>query len=165
MCPPTPHPPVGPWCGGVEGKLGGLQVVGENCMFAPPLTLASSCPLSRQCWHVTSTHFQTVKVGGCCPMVTLGHRGTVLNQSELPFGRTWPTAMVVALLCVDPPQSHETGTVRGLRWHNLPRERKGKEGGKGRQAEGGHKVGRGRWAPPPTDGKSSRKGQGQVARG
>ena len=29
----------------------------------------------------------------------------------------------VALLCVDPTQSSETGTIRGLCWHTLPRER------------------------------------------
>ena len=34
-----------------------------------------------------------------------------------PLGCTWPTARAVALLCVDPTQSSETG--------NLPRERKG----------------------------------------
>ena len=33
------------------------------------------------------------------------------------------------LPCVDPTQSSETGTVWGLRWHNLPRERKGEYGG------------------------------------
>ena len=31
----------------------------------------------------------------------------------------------VAIICVDPTQSNEPGTVRGLCWHNLPRERKG----------------------------------------
>ena len=42
-----------------------------------------------------------------------------------PLGRRWPTARAVTLLRVDPTQSSERGTVRGLRWHNLPRERKG----------------------------------------
>ena len=38
---------------------------------------------------------------------------------------TWPTVRAVALLRVGPTQSSETGTVQGLHWHNLPRERKG----------------------------------------
>ena len=42
-----------------------------------------------------------------------------------PLGRLWPTARAIALLRVDPTQSSETGTVRGLRWHNRPRETKG----------------------------------------
>ena len=44
---------------------------------------------------------------------------------ECPLGRTWPMARAVALLRVDPTRGSETGTVRGLRWHALPRERKG----------------------------------------
>ena len=40
--------------------------------------------------------------------------------------RTWATARAVALPRVDPTRSSETGTVRGLRWHNVPRESKGK---------------------------------------
>ena len=40
---------------------------------------------------------------------------------------TWPTAKAVALLRVDSTRSSETGKVRGLCWHNRPRERKGKE--------------------------------------
>ena len=34
-----------------------------------------------------------------------------------------------AFLCVDSTQRSETGQVRGLRWHNRPREREGKECG------------------------------------
>ena len=44
-----------------------------------------------------------------------------------PLGRTWPTAKAVAFLCVESTQRSETGQVRGLRWHNRPREWKGKE--------------------------------------
>ena len=40
-------------------------------------------------------------------------------------GYSWPTARAPALLYVDPTQSTETRIVRGLGWHNLPRERKG----------------------------------------
>ena len=43
-----------------------------------------------------------------------------------PLGHTWPTATAVALLRVDTTRGSETGKVWGLRWHNLPRERKGK---------------------------------------
>ena len=46
-----------------------------------------------------------------------------------PLGRTWPTAKAFAFLCVDPTQRSETGQVRGLRWHNRPREWEGKECG------------------------------------
>ena len=49
-----------------------------------------------------------------------------------PGERPWPTARAVALLRVDPTQGSETGTVRGIRWHHLPRERKGESRGKGR---------------------------------
>ena len=34
------------------------------------------------------------------------------------------------------PRSSETGTVRGLRWHNFPRERNGVQGRPGREREG-----------------------------
>ena len=44
-----------------------------------------------------------------------------------PLGRTWPTAKAFAFLCVDLTQRSETGQVRGLRWHNRPREWEGKE--------------------------------------
>ena len=52
-------------------------------------------------------------------------------------------------------------------WRNLQRERKGVSGGKDRagRERRGHEVVRGRWAPPPTEGKGARKGQGSVARG
>ena len=43
-----------------------------------------------------------------------------------PLGHTWPTAKVVAFLCVDLTQRSETRQIRWLRWHNLPKERKGK---------------------------------------
>eukprot|EP00670_Eutreptiella_braarudii_P019865 CAMPEP_0174351056 /NCGR_PEP_ID=MMETSP0811_2-20130205/8298_1 /TAXON_ID=73025 ORGANISM="Eutreptiella gymnastica-like, Strain CCMP1594" /NCGR_SAMPLE_ID=MMETSP0811_2 /ASSEMBLY_ACC=CAM_ASM_000667 /LENGTH=85 /DNA_ID=CAMNT_0015479915 /DNA_START=202 /DNA_END=455 /DNA_ORIENTATION=+ len=34
----------------------------------------------------------------------------------------WSKARAIALLRVDPTLSSEAGPVRGLRWHNLPRE-------------------------------------------
>ena len=37
-------------------------------------------------------------------------------------GHPWPTVQAGALLCVDPTRGSDTGTVRGLRWHNRPRE-------------------------------------------
>ena len=50
------------------------------------------------------------------------------NPPPPPLGvSTWTHLAngAVALLRVDPTQSSETGTVRGLRWHNLPREGEG----------------------------------------
>ena len=72
-----------------------------------------------------------------------------------------PTSRAAALFCVDLTLSSETGTNWGLRWHKLPRERKGVENRPGEQA---HKV-CGQCALLPEEGKGSRKGQGQVARG
>ena len=48
------------------------------------------------------------------------------EMSHRGGGGVCPTALLLGP-CVDPTQtqSSETGTVRGLRWHNLPRERKG----------------------------------------
>ena len=54
----------------------------------------------------------------------------------------------VALLRVDPTRSSETGTVRGLRWHNLPRERKGVWGGEDGPGRG---TGRAQGDERPTD--------------
>ena len=62
---------------------------------------------------------------------TIGHPG----PQKLPLGKVWGVHFDVhgqwqgadptlSLRCVDPTQSSETGTVRGIRWHNL----KGKEG-------------------------------------
>ena len=51
--------------------------------------------------------------------------GSSTASMGCPLGRTWPTARAVALLCVDPTQSSESGTVQRLCWHSLPRERKG----------------------------------------
>ena len=45
-------------------------------------------------------------------------------------------AMSVALLCVDPTQSSETGAVRGLPLHNLPRESLCREVGIGQTGRG-----------------------------
>ena len=85
-----------------------------------------------------------------------------------PFGRPhYPpppfcenNALVRALLRVDLTQSSETGTVPGLRWHNLLRERRVmREVRIAKDGEGGHKEVRGRWAVPPTEGEGSREGQ------
>ena len=50
-----------------------------------------------------------------------------LSSEPVPPPRTWPTAKAFAFLCVDSTQRSETGQVRGLRWHNRPREWEGKE--------------------------------------
>ena len=42
-----------------------------------------------------------------------------------PLGRPWPPSRAIALLREAPTQSSETGTVQGIRRHNLPRERRG----------------------------------------
>ena len=83
------------------------------------------------------------------------------------FGRISQMSRAVALLCVDLTQSSEAGTVRELCWHDLPRERKGVWGGKdrARPVDQGHWVVRSQWALIPTEGKGSRKGQGEVWRG
>ena len=52
--------------------------------------------------------------------------GVQLDTPPPPKG-TWPTAKASAFLCVDSTQRSETGQVRGLRWHNRPREWEGKE--------------------------------------
>ena len=43
------------------------------------------------------------------------------------LGHTWPMAKAFAFLCVDSMRRSETGQVRGLCWHNRPREWKGRE--------------------------------------
>ena len=48
-----------------------------------------------------------------------GGGGSPTAGRGCPLGRTRPTATAVALLCVDPTQSSETGKVEGLHWHNL----------------------------------------------
>ena len=69
-------------------------------------------------------------VGVHCPPPPPGSDTEALCQPPPPPpGRPWPAAKAVALLRVDSTRSIETGTVRGLRWHNRPRERKGKEWG------------------------------------
>ena len=60
------------------------------------------------------------------PKATVGERPLTAGVGG-PLGRTWPTANAVAFLRVDSTRSSETGKVRGLRWHNRPKERKGKE--------------------------------------
>ena len=58
------------------------------------------------------------------PPWTVGE-GYLTASMGAPLGRNWPAARAVALLRVDLTRSSETGTVRGLRWHNQPRERRG----------------------------------------
>ena len=50
-----------------------------------------------------------------CPLPAVGEEPPTAGM-ECPLGRTWPMARAVALLCVDPTQSNETGTVGG--WHD-----------------------------------------------
>ena len=56
---------------------------------------------------------------------------TSRRWGEVPHRRlgmaAWTHLANVAFLCVDSTQRTETGQVRGLRWHNRPREWKGKE--------------------------------------
>ena len=73
------------------------------------------------------------------------------------FGRTWPTAKAFAFLCVDSTQRSETGQVRGLRWHNRPREREGKECG---EADGHGGLQRER----PREGKGEGRGKVRARR-
>ena len=74
-----------------------------------------------------------------------------------PLGRTWPTAKAFAFLCVDSTQRSETGQVRGLRWHNRPREREGKECG---EADGHGGLQRER----PREGKGEGRGKVRARR-
>ena len=67
------------------------------------------------------------------PIAAVGEGSPTACMGCLP-GRTWPMAMAVALLRVDPTQSCETGRVRRLRWHKRRRERKGVLGGKAGRA-------------------------------
>ena len=147
------HPYPSPWhwfLGKVP--LNGRWWIARRCGRSPPTGVASpSNPLSAS--------FQ----GGCGrqppPAVGEGSRTAGMG---CPLGRPGQTARAVHLLRVDPTQSSETGTVRGLRWHSLPREKKGEQGGRDRARPGerGHEGVGGRWASPPADGEGSRKGQG-----
>ena len=78
------------------------------------------------------------------------------------LGGPWPMAGAHVPLRADLTRSSETGTVRGVRWHTLPRERKGEWRGKDRpgRGEGGLKGVSGRWALPPTERMGPRKGHG-----
>ena len=60
------------------------------------------------------------------PPATVGERYLTAGLGW-PLGRTWPTAKAFAFLCVDSTQRSEIGQVRGLCWHNRPREWEGKE--------------------------------------
>ena len=74
-----------------------------------------------------------------------------------PLGRSWPKAKAFAFLCVDSTQRSETGQVRGLRWHNRPREREGKECG---EADGHVGLQRER----PREGKGEGRGKVRARR-
>ena len=63
----------------------------------------------------------------------------------------------LAFLCVDSTQRSETGQVRGLRWHNRPREREGKECG---EADGHGGLQRER----PREGKGEGRGKVRARR-
>ena len=105
--------------------------------------------------------------GGCTRPPASGHPGSQQPPSGrgpppavrgCPLGRTWPTARAVALLRVDPTRGSETGTLQGLRWHNLPREGKGEEGpgkGGGRALGGGEADGRRRLRREGVQGKGT----------
>ena len=74
-----------------------------------------------------------------------------------PLGCTWPTVKAFAFLCVDSTQRSETGQVQGLRWHNRPREREGKECG---EADGHRGLRRKR----PREGKGGGRGKVRARR-
>ena len=71
--------------------------------------------------------------GGPCGAAVVGIKPpfppTATAGMGVPLGRTWAMARAVALLRVDLTQSSETATVWGLRWHKLPMERNGVQGG------------------------------------
>ena len=56
----------------------------------------------------------------------MDRKGSPPPEWGCPPGCPRPPARAVALLRVAPTQSSGTGKVWGLRWHNLPREGKGK---------------------------------------
>ena len=82
----------------------------------PPGEWSGAVPPAQQAAHVQHPTPESVLMRADAGSPTAG--------MGCPLGRTWPMARAVALLCVDPTQNSETGTVWGLRWHNLPRERK-----------------------------------------
>ena len=80
-----------------------------------------------------------------------------------PLGRTWPTAKAFAFLCVDSTQRSDTGQVRGVRWHNRPREWEGKECG---EADGHCSQQKGSsWTPSSGDLKRAMSFHGREAGG
>ena len=96
--------------------VGVLSVLLESGPNAPPVT-NTHCMSSPHVFRVPCRRFGDWP---CAP----------------PLGSPAPTARAVALLRVDPTRSSETGTVRGLRWHNLPKAREGEKGGKDRPGRG-----------------------------
>ena len=84
-------------------------------------------------------------------------RVALLPDVVTPPPPTWPTAKAFAFLCVDSTQRSETGQVRGLRWHNRPREREGKECG---EADGHGALQRER----PREGKGEGRGKVRARR-
>ena len=73
------------------------------------------------------------------------------------LGRTWPTAKAFPFLYVDLTHRSETGQVRGLGWHNKPREWEGKVSG---EADGHCGLRRER----PREGKGTGRGKVRVGR-
>ena len=71
-------------------------------------------------------------------------RGSRRGRSVMRFGPFHFNPPPPPLRRVDPTRSSETGTVRGLRWHNLPREGKGEWGGGGGGAQKHSQAGYGR---------------------
>ena len=85
--------------------------------------------------HRSSNAISNESLCGCQPQgpTTATGEGSFTPGVGHPPRCTWPVGRVAALLCVASTQSSEKGTVWGLRWHNLPRERKGVQGGEDRQ--------------------------------
>ena len=84
----------------------------------------------------------------CCARALQKHPSRHPRAQQPPLGRDYPLRLLgahldaPALLYVDPTQSSKIGKVRGLQWHNLPRESKGSrekkidQGGRGRTRRG-----------------------------
>ena len=137
--------------------------------------VGASCRREQHTWRHAkpqrNTAREDLEAKGCCvpplgkrprkwpsqgPPAAVGERYLTAGLGW-PLGRTWPTAKACALLCVDSTQRSETGQVRGLRWHNRPREREGKECG---EADGHRGLRRER----PRDRKEQGKGTFGVGR-
>ena len=83
--------------------------------------------------------------------------GTSRVEYNFPLAKPFASPHALAFLCVDSTQRSETGQVRGLRWHNRPREREGKECG---EADGHGGLQRER----PREGKGEGRGKVRARR-